>query len=150
MADILHRIRIAAKPDEVFALIATSEGIAHWWTDDSRCSASVGETSVFNFMDRKIVFSMKINEYLPGQTLGWTFLGDYDAWDGTTIRWDIAPADDGGSTLTLAHRGWPATQGEYMDCNTSWGHLLHLMKQHAEGTSVELPDSGKSGAIGST
>ena len=146
MADILHRIRISAPPKKVFDLIATAEGIAHWWSDDSSAATEVDGVSVFNFLNGTIVFRMKINAYDPGRQLGWTFLGDYDDWNGTTIRWDFVPTDDGGTELSLAHRGWPTTENEYRVCNTSWGHLLHLMKDHAEGKAVALPESGRNGS----
>lgn len=99
--------------------------------------------SVFQFLDRTIEFRMKINAYEPGRQLGWTFLGNYDDWNGTTIRWEFTPTGDGGTELKLAHRGWPAAGNEFMNCNTSWGHLLYLMKDHAEGKPVELPASGR-------
>lgn len=32
MADIGHRIGIAAQPADVYAQLTTSEGLAQWWT----------------------------------------------------------------------------------------------------------------------
>ena len=144
MADILHRLNINAAPETVFDAIATPEGIRRWWTDDSTSEPEAGGVSVFKFMDGEIVFRMRVDEYVPGRRLSWTCLGDYDEWNGTTIAWGFEPTDDGKTVLNLAHCGWATTENEYPQCNASWGHLLHIIRDYAEGKSTELMLSGPS------
>ncbi len=144
MADILHRLNINAPPETVFDAIATVEGIRNWWTDDSSCAPAAGGVSEFRFMNGEVVFRMRVDEHDPGRRLAWTCLGDYDEWNGTTITWSFEPAADGGTTLNLAHCGWASTEKEYPQCNASWGHLLHIIRDYAEGKSTDLPGSGRS------
>lgn len=143
MAEILHSVRIAAPPQRVFDAISTPDGIAHWWTDDSTSEPRAGSVSVFKFMQGRIVFRMHVDAFNPPRHLAWTFLGDYDSWEGTTLSWDLEPAGDTGTILNLAHRGWRSTEGEFSECSTSWGRLLSLLKDHVEGRSVRPPESGR-------
>ncbi len=139
MADILHRLTISAPPERVFDAITTPEGVSHWWTKESTAEPRVGDISVFKFMGGKVVFRMRVDEYVPGRRVAWTCLGDYDEWNGTTLIWNCEPTDDGGTVLSLAHRGWTTTEKEYPQCNASWGHLLHIMRDYVEGKSAEPP-----------
>ncbi|MFQ5702247.1 MAG: SRPBCC domain-containing protein [Acidobacteriota bacterium] len=143
MADILHRVRIAAPPKSVFRAISTPEGIAHWWTDDSTSESRTGSVSVFRFMGGRVVFRMRVEAFEPERRLAWTCLGDYDEWNDTTLSWELEPAEDGGTVLKLAHRGWRSIEKEFPQCNTSWGHLLYLLKDHLEGKSAQPPESGR-------
>ena len=144
MAEILHRITIDACVHDVFAAIATDEGIKHWWTDDSTSASAAGEVSEFRFMNGEIVFRMRLNAYEPGSRLVWSFLGDYPAWDGTEVAWHLAPTDDGKTTLNLVHSGWTSTETEYPQCNTSWGHLMHLIRDYVEAKVGAPPASEQS------
>ncbi len=143
MADILHRISIAAPPEKVFDIVTTPAGVASWWTEDCTCEPQEGSVSVFKFMGGDVVFNMRIDEFTPGRSVAWTCLGDYDEWNGTTLHWSFEPKADGGTLLGLEHRGWATTEKEYPQCNSSWGYLLHLIKDHAEGKSTQAPESGK-------
>ena len=146
MAKLLHRLNINATPETVFDVIATPEGIRHWWTDDSTAEPRAGSVSVFTFMNGEVVFRMRVDEYVPGRRLVWTCLGDYEEWNGTTLTWRCEPTEDGKTVLHLAHAGWASTEKEYPQCpqcNTSWGHLLHIVRDHVEGRSTELPPSGR-------
>ena len=40
--DILHRVGIKATTDQVYEALATPEGVAGWWTEDSHGDRSVG------------------------------------------------------------------------------------------------------------
>jgi len=143
MADILHCITIKAPVETVFDIIATDEGVGSWWTDDSTSAAGVGEVSEYRFMNGELVFRMLIDAYEPGRRLAWSFQGDYEAWDGTTITWMLDATDEDGTVLNLEHSGWPTTEGEFRQCNTSWGSLLHTIRDYAEGKGTAVPSSGR-------
>lgn len=143
VADILHRVHIAARPERVFDLITTPEGVAVWWTEDCALTPRVGSEAVFRFVGGDVVFRMRIDELEPGRRVAWTCLGDYDEWNGTTLSWDLEPTEDAKTILNFAHRGWATTEREYPECNASWGNLLHMIKNHAEGKPVEVHPSGR-------
>lgn len=144
MAEILHQIRIAASPERVFEMITTSAGFAVWWTEDSSVEPTAGTVATFRFLGGKVTFRMRIDEFDSPHRVTWTCLGDYEEWNGTTLAWNLSPTESGGTVLDLAHRGWEKTDGEYPQCNASWGHLLHLMKDHLEGKTVSVHPAGRS------
>lgn len=142
MADILHRIRIAAPAERVFRAITTSEGLRGWWTRDATAAAELGGVAVLRFDDGKVVFRMRVEELEAPRRVAWKCIGDWDEWTGTRLTWDLKPDPDGGTVLHFAHRDWATTEGEYPVCNATWGHLLHLLRDHAEGKPVEPPFPG--------
>ena len=36
MVDILHRIGVTSSPDDVYAALTTTDGLAGWWTQDTK------------------------------------------------------------------------------------------------------------------
>ena len=42
MPDILHRVGIAASPEQVFHALTSVEGIRGWWSSVAECDASEG------------------------------------------------------------------------------------------------------------
>ena len=49
MMDILHRVGIRAPLNEVYKALATREGLAAWWTDNTQCEGKVGTALQFRF-----------------------------------------------------------------------------------------------------
>ncbi len=142
MADILHRITIDAAPDRVFDGLTVSEGLQSWWTQDSNATPEIGSVAVFKFLQGTIVFRMRVEELVPGKRVTWLCLGDPKAWEETQLTWDLESTESGGTDLRFAHRGWDSTEGEYPRCNTTWGHLMHLLKAYAENKPVKPHFSG--------
>ncbi len=142
MADILHRITIDAAPDRVFDALTLSEGLQSWWTQDSNVTPEIGSVAVFKFLQGTIVFRMRVEELVPRKRVAWLCLGDPQEWEGSQLTWDLESTESGGTDLRFTHRGWASTEGEYPRCNTTWGHLMHLLKAYAEGKRVEPHFSG--------
>ncbi len=142
MADILHRITIDAAPDRVFDALTVSEGLQSWWTQDSKATPEIGSVAVFKFVQGTIVFRMRVEELVSGKRVAWLCQGDPQEWEGTQLTWELESTESGGTDLRFAHKGWASTEGEYPRCNTTWGHLMHLLKAYAEGEPVEPHFSG--------
>ncbi len=88
------------------------------------------------------MFRMRVEELVPRKRVAWLCQGDPQEWEGTQLTWDLESTESGGTDLRFAHRGWASTEGEYPRCNTTWGHLMHLLKDYAEGKPVEPHFSG--------
>ena len=56
-----------------------------------------------------------------------------DEWVGTEIRVDLEPAADGGTRMRFGHCGWRSADGAYAGCNSTWGELMHRLRDHCEG-----------------
>ncbi len=128
MADILHRITIDATPDRVFDALTVSEGLQSWWTRDSHATPEIGSVAIFKSVQGTIVFRMRVEELVPGKRVVWLCQGDLQEWEGTQLSWDLESTENSGTDLRFAHREWTSTEGEYPRCNTTWGHLMHLLK----------------------
>jgi uncharacterized protein YndB with AHSA1/START domain len=131
MAELKHQIPINAASDQVYAAIATQEGLRGWWTADSTAGKKQGGKAEFGFDKRGVVFRMRIETLEPGKKVVWTCHGDHPEWDGTTLTWTIAP-EDGVSALRFTHSGWKSMSDYYAMCNSTWGELMYRLKAYVE------------------
>ena len=70
MPDILHRVGIKAPVDDVYMALTTREGLAGWWTEDTRGEGSVGGVIQFHFTTGGVeigYFDMKVLELQPAK-----------------------------------------------------------------------------------
>ena len=44
----------------------------------------------------------------------------------------LTKTDDDRTLLEHVHAGWPGTHGNFRKCNTTWGVLLHHLRDYAE------------------
>ena len=135
MADILHRLEIDAKPEKVYSAITSKEGLKSWWTVDVEGESQKGSVLVFGFYNHTVVFRMHIDELVPNKVIRWTCIGDIAEWKGTRLLWELEQknnTDNQMTTLSFSHTGWNSVEGDYRMCNTTWGHLMILLKDYAE------------------
>lgn len=143
MADMLHEITIAAPPAGIYDALTTQDGLRGWWTADSEARPEVGSVALFGFDDRAIVFRMRIDALVPEWRVAWTCLGDVDEWRNTGLSFTLEGAEDGKTRLRFSHIGWRSTHGWFALCNTTWGALLHRLRDHAEGRAPGPLFSGR-------
>ena len=136
MVDILHAILIDASPETVYDAITQEDGLKSWWTTDVKAEQKEGAVSVFGFYNHSVVFKMQIDELSKNKCVRWGCLGDDKEWKGTKLRFDLSQ-QDGKTNLLFAHTGWQSTKGYYAMCNTTWGHLMILLKQYSEGKETK-------------
>ncbi|MEN5075589.1 SRPBCC domain-containing protein [Isoptericola cucumis] len=134
MVDILHRIGVTTPAPEattrrVYDALTTVDGLAGWWTADTRGSAGVGGKLEFRFPDGG--FEMEVAELRPRERVVWRVVGGPDEWVGTTIEWDLR--QDGDWTIVLfAHRGWREPVEFMHHCSTKWATFLVSLKALVE------------------
>jgi len=131
MADIRHRVGIAAPPQDVYEKLATTEGLASWWTRDVTGDTSVGGRIGFNFgPDRDI--AMEVIEPSATDHIGWRCVGGPDEWLGTTLTFHLEPTADE-TVLLFAHAGWRETVEFMHHCSTKWAYFILGLKASLEG-----------------
>ncbi|HET7799785.1 MAG TPA: SRPBCC domain-containing protein [Humibacillus xanthopallidus] len=130
MADILHRIGVQnVSPERVYDALTTVEGLAGWWTDDTRGSGDVGGTLEFRFPPGG--FDMEVTKARPPEQVGWRVVDGPDEWLGTTIDWQLR--QDGDWTIVLfGHRGWREPVEFMSHCSTKWASFLLSLKSFVE------------------
>jgi uncharacterized protein YndB with AHSA1/START domain len=134
MPDILHRISIDAPQARVHDLIATTDGVALWWTGRPLDGEStVGSRFGVYFGDaEKPAAVMEVVSDSPDE-VAWRVVDGPDEWIDTLITFALRAAGDGGSTLLFSHAGWRAASEFMSGCSTNWGAYLTSLKRGAEG-----------------
>jgi uncharacterized protein YndB with AHSA1/START domain len=137
MADILHRIGTQAAPDAVYRALTTVEGLAGWWTTDTKVDAD--GLLVFRFGDLG-GFDVKVLETSPNTRVHWEVVDGPAEWIGTTVSFDIKR--DGDWTIVLfSHAGWREPVEFMNHCSTKWAIFLMSLKQLVEtGVGAPHPD----------
>jgi uncharacterized protein YndB with AHSA1/START domain len=139
MPEMLHRIYTGAGPTRVFDLLRSAEGLRQWWTIDASGGQNVGDVLELGFNGRSGVIHLRVDEILPGQRVAWTcaeHVGGMEEWPGTTLVWTLTPWKSTATEVRLTHARWKTGDGEFPTCNTTWGLLMHRLKQVAEGATL--------------
>jgi uncharacterized protein YndB with AHSA1/START domain len=140
MVDILHRVGVkGATPAEVYEALTSVEGLAGWWTDDTKGTGDIGGVLEFRFPPVG-GFDMEVVDAVPSKRVVWRVLDGPEEWIGTTVDWELRR--DGDYTIVLfKHEGWQEP-GEFMHhCSTKWGSYLMSLKTLVE-TGAGAPAPG--------
>jgi uncharacterized protein YndB with AHSA1/START domain len=140
MPDILHRISIDAPPQQVHDLIASTDGIARWWTGrpltgehatGTRVSACFGDAE-------KPAAVMQVLTGTPDHVVGRVTDGP-----GTRITFTIRPSGHGSTALLFTHAGWQQASEFTSGCSTNWGAYLTSLKTGAESDTFTAYPAGE-------
>ena len=131
MADILHRVGVkTATPEKVYDALTTVDGLAAWWTGDTKGTGDVGGVLQFRFPPVG-GFDMEVLELKPAERVVWRVADGPEEWVGTTITWDLRQEDD--YTIVLfQHQGCKEPVEFMHHCSTKWGSYLMSMKSLLE------------------
>ena len=133
--DIVHRIGIKAPPPQVYAALATIDGLAGWWTRATTGTAAPGGRIDFRFHTPAGEdiggFGMAVLEQTPDQAVRWQVQDGPAEWLGTDIEFELSQQD--GQTIVLfGHRRWREA-GEFMaHCSTKWATFLLSLRDLVE------------------
>lgn len=146
MVNILHRVGIQATLDKVYQAIATPEGVAGWWTEQTSGEGRVGGTLDFRFSAGGAEighFTAKVLEQHANELVLWQITGGPEEWIGTTIRFELRR--DGDYVIVLfRHEGWKEPVEFMHHCSTKWAIFMMSLKAFAEtGTGRPSPNDVK-------
>src|SRR4051812_47167209 len=119
MPAIHFRTKVDGPPEEVYRALATQEGLAGNWTDQLEVPEEPGQTARFGFgPDWAMTLEVRVDALEPDRRVQWTPTGGFPGWIGTSITWDLEPAEEGGTVVNFSHAGWPeqAADREMADC----------------------------------
>src|SRR5438552_17504222 len=131
-APLVHQVNVKAAPAAIYDAVSTARGLASFWTSASQAEAKVGSIASFGFGGP--TQRMRVDELKPGQRVKWTALADFPNWDGTTVTWDISPAENGETGVLFRHADWPASvsQDDLGSINYTSGLVVQRPKPYAE------------------
>jgi len=75
---------------------------------------------------------MKVEELTPSKRVALSRHGDVDEWERCQADWDIVPKDRG-AIVQFRHANWRDATHLFAICNSSWGALMHRLKDYSEG-----------------
>ena len=131
MPEIDHELKIDATPERVFAALTTLEGVKGWHTPAATGTGEVGSEWIFGFAD-DLEFGWQVTTSESPTKIGWRCTRGPGDSVGTTATFTVAPTPDGRTVVELSHAGWPGTHGNFRKCNTTWGVLLHHLRDYVE------------------
>jgi uncharacterized protein YndB with AHSA1/START domain len=139
MSSILHRIGIKSATNDVYRALTTRQGLAGWWTTDTRGSCDVGGVIEFHFGTRGRI-DMKVLQLDPGSRIVWQVVGGPQDWIGSKVSFELKQEGEQ-TTVLFKHEGWQE-QSEFMHhCSTKWATFLMSMKALVEtGRGAAFPD----------
>ena len=142
MANILHRVGIKAPLEEVYRALITREGLAAWWTTETRAESKVGGALHFGFTAGGTelgAFDMKVLELQPDARVLWQVLGGPEEWVDTKISWELKQEGEYAIVL-FEHQGWKEPAEFMAHCSTKWAIFLMSLKSLLEtGTGSPNP-----------
>src|SRR3977135_44629 len=131
-APLMHSVTINADADKIYEAISTRKGLASFWTRESEAEPKVGSIAHFGFGGPRL--ELKVVELKPGKLVRWSSHGGFPEWVGTTVVWEIARAENGGSEVKFSHVGWPAElpQADLASVNYTGGRIVGRLKKYVE------------------
>jgi len=147
MADIIHRIGIKAPLSKVYEAVATAQGIAGWWSEETTGESRLGGviTSVFHSPDGREIGRMnyELTKLNPDKAVHWRFKAGPAEWIGTDVTFDLSR--DGDQTLIVfGHRNWREAVEFMAHCSMKWATFLLSLRELVEtGTGRPAPDDLK-------
>jgi uncharacterized protein YndB with AHSA1/START domain len=144
MPDILHRISIQAPPQRVHDLIASTDGIARWWTGQPLTGehADGSSFSVYFGNADKPAAVMRVLTDTPDH-VEWRVTDGPDSWIDTRITFTLRPWGHGGTTLLFTHADWQQASEFMSGCSTNWGAYLTSLKTGAESNAFAAYPAGE-------
>ena len=125
MPDILHRVGIDAKPDQVFAQLTTLPGLNGWWVSTTTGDPAQGGTINFGFCDMKV-----LSAEAP-RLVHWRCTRGPDEWLNTDVTFRLEWKDD--QTFVLfKHANWKEPVEFMHHCSTKWATFLLSLRDSAE------------------
>jgi uncharacterized protein YndB with AHSA1/START domain len=131
MADIRHRVGIAAPQARLYEALTTKEGLSSWWTRVEG-DTQLGGTLRFFFGDPNPAAVMEIVVADPPQRVEWRCVGGADEWVGTTLTFDLK-SEEGETVLLFTHADWREPVEFMHHCSTKWAYFLLGLKTWLEG-----------------
>src|SRR5215470_4163537 len=100
--DIVLATEIEEDPKVVFDTVATSRGIAAFWTPDVEGEASEGSELSLGFGQAPSRLPLKVARASAPREVEWAVGGDWPFWSGSRISWSFE-ASDMGTRVLLRH-----------------------------------------------
>jgi uncharacterized protein YndB with AHSA1/START domain len=135
MTNIVHRIGIKASTKEVYNVISTINGLAHWWTEEVDGEEQVGGKITFRFLSvsgNEIgKMAMQVLELNPEKFVRWHCTEGPTEWIGTDVTFELSQQDDQ-TIIIFGHRNWREEVEFTAHCSMKWAVFLLSLREYVE------------------
>ena len=116
MAQISHLVRIKADRETVYEQIASTKGIANWFTTAHSSAYKKDGKLKLVFPDGSVNF--EITKLTPSSLIVWHCVTKSNPWYKTDVKFELKT--EGNQTIVLFdHLGWPDITDLFRDCSMS-------------------------------
>jgi uncharacterized protein YndB with AHSA1/START domain len=135
MVDIIHRIGIKSPAAQVYKALASIEGLAHWWTEETLGDGKIGGKIEFSFRSEtgelKGKMVMQVQDLNPQKDVRWRCVDGPPEWIGTDVTFQLSQQD--GQTIVLfGHRNWREAVEFTSHCSMKWAVFLLSLREYVE------------------
>jgi len=131
VVDIRHRLGVRAAPADVYAALATAEGVAGWWTRDTRGDGEPGGRLELAFRGADAPYVMEVVDAAPGERVRWRVAQGPAEWVGTHVDFRLRAAGDV-TVVLFTHEGWAEPVEFLHHCSTKWATFLLSLRELVE------------------
>lgn len=146
MPEIAHRVGIKSPSKAVYEALATREGVAAWWTEDTTGESRVGNSLRVRFTVNGAeigAMELKVLELRPLELVSWEVVAGPAEWIGTEIRFELKQEGDYCIVL-FSHAGWKERIEFMQHCSTKWAIFMMSLKALVEsGKGLPSPHDVK-------
>ena len=134
MVDITHRIGIRAPAAEVYRALATIDGVAGWWSEDTSANGAHDDAFSVRFRrDGEEIGRMEIvpTRRVPDQEVVWRVDEGPEEWIGTDVTFHLSE-QDGYTIVLFGHRKWREAVEFTAHCSMKWATFLLSLRDLVE------------------
>ena len=128
MSQISLLIRIKASPEEVYEQLATSDGIAKWFTKASYSTDVESDELTLRLWGET---DFLVSEKIPPSRIVWQCTSKDNPWFETDIIFELR-ADSDKTVVVFDHTGWSEVSDLYRVCAMSWAYFLESLRSLIE------------------
>ena len=141
MADIRHRVGIAAPIAKVYEALTTTEGLADWWTKEVKGQSSPGSELEFYFGNPDRGAVMEVSDLAPPSRVVWRCVRGPEEWIGTKLTFELSDDGAGETVVMFTHADWREPVPFMHHCSTKWAvHLIGLKRGLEGGAASPYPE----------
>ena len=129
METIYHQVGIKSSLEKITQALGSIEGLARWWTSDTRGSTQVGEHIEFWFGEHCV--KAEVLETDNPNIIAWRVIADEGEWKDTVIRFELKSSETQ-ITINFSHEQWQAVTDLFRHCATKWAVFLLSLKNYLE------------------
>jgi uncharacterized protein YndB with AHSA1/START domain len=132
--DYTAELTLAAPAARVFSAIATSDGLASWWTPIVSGSLAPGTRFELGFPGSATTIELRVERARPPVLVEWTCLrhSEHREWRGTILEFRLSERELGTTSLSFRHAGLERRLRCYGDTERDWERVLTELQETVE------------------